>query len=504
MPAMSAKGRYEKLASGPRQQFLSRARHNSMLSIPSLVPLEGHDQTSHLIEPYQGLGATLVSHLASRMAISMLPASRPYMRFAIPPKLRLENNGEVEPDVERGMAISEELVQTEVEAKDWRDATNQEMQQLLVAGSVAEKINADNTIRVYRLDQYVVRHDNNGDVLEFVLRDLHKPDGLRAQGLTPPSGVDEDEDVPVFTWGKLIARKSGVRYEVQQYLDESMTALPGTKAVFERDLLPYLFHKWSKNPGEDYGRAKTSDHIGDLRSLEVLSKDVLEMAAMAGRHFIMVRPGAGGFGLARRITKARNGDVVVGNHEDVDVKSFVAGNGYQIVEVKINALSEGLSRAFLMTSVAQRQAERVTATEIQRDVEELEAALGGVFSQLSNSMLLKRTRVLINNMQQAGELPEWPQGGVVPQILTGLEALSRQRDAVRAEQAAGIIQMFGEEALDAIKLPNILNKAFAGLGLAEAVRTQQELEEEQERKAQLRVAEAGQQALVDAAAQAEE
>lgn len=505
MAATTAKARYEQLRS-ERQPYLQRAQHNATLTIPSAMPLDGQGAKSHLVEPYQGFGSWAVTHLSSRVSNALLPASRPFVRLSLPPEALMEQDGENNPDIERGLAISEKLIQQEIENKRWRTATVPMLLQLVIAGNVAERMNADNTLRAYKLDQYVVRLDNNGDPLEFIIEEIFDAQQVRedlGKGVVG-SGVDPDEKVSVFTWGRRTMKKGKPVYKIAQYVDEEVNEVPGSSEEYRADLLPYIFHRWQWNPGEDYGRAKVSDHAGDLRTLEVLTKDAIEMAAMAGRHFIMVRPGAGGFGLKSQISKAVNGDVVVGNPDDVDTKAFVQGQGYQIVANHIQSITQTLSRGFLLLTSGQRDAERVTATEIERDIDELESALGGVFSTLSQNMLLQRTKVLIANMQQGGKLPAWEDGAIEPVILTGLEALSRQRDVAQAQNAAQIINMFGPQALDAIKLPTVLQRAFIGLGMADAVRTQEEMNQEQQRQAELRAQEQNAVAQGQADAQAQQ
>ena len=208
--------------------------------------------------------------------------------------------------------------------------------------------------------------------------------------------------------------------------------------------------------------------------MEGLEKAMLEQAAMAARNFIMVRPGATGGGLKNRLTKAYNGDVIIGDPESVELKTFENSGGYQLTATQVDVIRGSLAKAFVLQSAGQRDAERVTATEIERDIQELEAALGGNFSSLSTSIMEGRTRVLIQQMQASEKLPAWPKGTVMPTILTGLEALSRERDIARAMQAGQIAAAFGPEALDVVKVEKILGRAFIGLGFPDAVRTPEE------------------------------
>ncbi|MQB00204.1 MAG: hypothetical protein GEU78_07920 [Actinobacteria bacterium] len=478
---MSAKSRYEKLTSN-RSQFLQRARHNALLTIPSLVPLEGQSNTSHLIEPYQGLGGRGVAHLSSRMLVSFLPAGRPYMRFDLDPAVKLMNGGEVDTATAKGLTIAEQLVQGEAEGKGWRASTLMSLLQLMVAGSVVEYLLPDNRIRLFRLDQFVVRRNYDGSVLELVIKECFDrdalPEGIEAPKMTMASPEKaKDEQIELYTHIKLVSEKTRKFYRRTQELGNGTSV--GSPTSWAVDEFPYFCLRWSASPGEDYGRSKVEDHIADLRSLDALEKANLEMAAMASRNFIALRPSAAAAGVKNRLVSAINGDVVVVDPDNVELKSFDNARGYQITANQVQILRDSLSRAFLLMSGAQRNAERVTATEIERDLQELEASLGGTFSTLSQEMMEARTRILILQMQAEQRLPAFPKGTVVPVILTGLEALSRERDVNRAMQAAELVRSFlatDESAGTYVKMPKILHRAFLGLGFPDAVRDEAEAE----------------------------
>ncbi len=487
--ASFAKTRYQKLASKHRNQFLQRARHNALLTLPSLMPLEGQSGTSHLVEPYQGMGARGVTHLSSRLTLGLLPAGRPYMRFDLPPEIRMQTQGETPSEIERNLALAEQLVQSEVERARWRTTILQALQQLLVAGNVLPVLQEDNSIRLFRLDQFVVRRDHGGRLLELIIEELFDRDALpeAVKGRLPArSGGNtdnvEDEEIRLYTHVRLVQEKGVSFYKVHQELEDAR--VEGTDQQFELDELPYFALRWTATPGEDYGRSKIEEHIADLRSLEALEKGLLELAAMASRWFIMMRPGATAGGLKDRLKRAINGDVVVGDPDAVELKAFENNAGFQVTAQQVQSLRESLAGSFLLLSGGQRDAERVTAAEIERDVQELEAALGGNFSALSVEMMGAMTELLVLNMQRAGKLPAWPKGTVTPTILTGIEALSRERDVGRALQAGQLVQTFGPEASDVVKLDKILGKAFVGLGFPDSVNTPEETQEIREIRAQ--------------------
>lgn len=488
----SLKERYEALAID-RQQFLQRARHNSMLTIPSLVPIEGHDGKAHLIEPYQSLGAMGVVAMSSRVTMALIPAGRPHLRLDVPPAELLRMDGEISPELNQYLAKGEKLIQSAVEGANWRARTLDTVQQLLVAGSVTEEYLPDNTIRIHRLDRFVWRRDERGLVIEAILLEAWDKDALPEGIVAPSSGTTQvhgrvgmsDNDVAIYTG---IRRLQDGTYRVHRETEAGSRV--GSEESYEARLLPFLFLRWSSTPGEDYGRSKVEEVVSDLRSLDSLSKQSLEQGAMAAMHFTMVRPSPGANGLRNRLTRMSNGDVVVGDPETVELKQFANQAGYQITADKIAKLEERISRAFLLLSTQQRNAERVTATEIERDIQELEAVLGGTFSSLSLEMLERRTELLIANMKDAGEFPQVSEEQLQPTILTGLEALSRERDVSRGVQAAQIASQFGDVGLQYIKMDVVLDKVMTGLGFPDAIKSAQEVQQEMQRQQEMQMAQA--------------
>ena len=486
----SAKARYD--AMGPdRWQFLQRARANAMLTIPSLMPLEGHDSKSHLIEPYQGLGSLGVTSLTSRLALALLPAGRPHLRMDVSNKIMFEMEGEIDPEVTRQLSKAEKLIQMKVEAVNWRATTLASVAQLIVSGSVIEHMLPDGSIRLFRLDQFVWRRDHRGRVVECVIRecfdkdalpkDVPVPEGLMVQN--DSTGTMKTKQVELYT--HIMYDNSDSEKPTYKVRREASTgAQVGDVQEYPEGECPYFFLRWASMPGEDYGRSKCEEVIADLRSLDGLEKSSLEIGALGAKNFVMIRPSATAAGLKNRIARIDNGDVVMGDPDSVDLKQFVSPGGFQIVDAQINRIAERVGRAFLLSAPGQRNAERVTATEIERDIQELESTLGGTFSVLSLEMLEARTKLLMVYMQRNKEFPETDKDTFNVTILTGLEALSRERDVQRGVQFANILQMFGEQGIDATKLDVVLNKIAVGLGFADAIRSADEIAQRQQQREQ--------------------
>ena len=488
-PQKTVKSRYESLKVR-REPFLIRARGFAALTIPSLLPPVGFNYTADLPEPYQGFGSRATTNLASRLLTALLPPGQTFFRFRVPNSTLMKSGSMMEPpEVSRGFALSEGLVMSEVERRGWRQPTTLSLQLLIVTGNALEQMLPDNRLRVFRLDQYVVCRDSTGNVLEIIIEERLAPEALpeSAQALVPQRKEGDHADVELYTHYKLMPDGT---YRSRQEVAGKM--VPGSVGRYKT--LPVQALRWAVVPGEDYGRGKVEEHVADLRTLDNFRKSMIEGASMAARHITLVRPNAAGGNLRARIAKANNGDVLAGNPDDVSMLQFQNVQGLQIVQAEVKELVPQLAAAFLMVGDQRRDAERVTATELRMLAEELEGALGGVYSLLSEEMQKWRLQRLIVQMQARGQLPKWRGDMVDTQITTGLEALGREQDVLRVQNAGAIVASFGPHAAEAseyVKYPVLLNKAFNGLGLADSVKTQDEVMQERAQAAQLAAVQQG-------------
>ena len=463
---MSARDRYEDLVLR-REPFLKRARLATELTVPSLLPPEGHTYTQDLPEPYQGLGARCVVNLSSRLLTALLPPGQTLFKLVIPNEVLLQS-GELAPpaELERGFTLAEKLIMSEIDRLNWRAATNLSLQLLITTGNALEFVGPDNQLRVYRLDQYVVERDLTGAVKEIILHQKISPENSPIE-VTVKTQMGH-EYVDLFTHVK---RNDDGAFEVHQEIEDQI--VPDSEGIY--DISPFIPLRWSLVPGEDYGRGKIEEHYPDLLALDGMAKSLLDGSTMASRHIYMVRPNASGANLRRRVAEADNGEVVIGNMEDVSMLQFTNVTGLQIAAQEVARLTQVLASAFLLNSGMTRDAERVTATELRMMAEELEGTLGGVYSTMSQEMQRMRLERLMIQMIEQGALPPFEGDLIEPQITTGLSALGREQDVHKVQAAAQIVQMLGPEmALDYVKMPELLTRAFNGLGLPQVVRSEDE------------------------------
>ena len=226
------KERYEQLATR-REPFLNRARRAAELTLPSLMPHEGHHFTQYMPEPYQGLGARCVINLSSRLLTALLPPGLTFFKLMIPNEVLIQS-GQLasSADLERGFSLAEKLIMSEIDRANWRSATNLSLQLLIVTGNCLEYIGPDNQLRIYRLDQYVVERDLTGEVMEIILRQFITPEQSPIETNNKVT-LSSGEHIEMFT--HVLRNKDG-QYEVHQEIDDQV--VPNSEGIF--NISPFI------------------------------------------------------------------------------------------------------------------------------------------------------------------------------------------------------------------------------------------------------------------------
>jgi hypothetical protein len=120
---------------------------------------------------------------------------------------------------------------------------------------------------------------------------------------------------------------------------------------------------------------------------------------------------------------------------------------FKVALETITKLETRLEFAFLLNTAIQRNAERVTAEEIRYMANELETALGGLYSTLGQELQLPLVTRVMFQMERKRQLPVLPAGMVKPTIVTGVEAIGRGNDLVNLKGFLEDIAVLGPETI---------------------------------------------------------
>jgi hypothetical protein len=355
-------------------------------------------------------------------------------------------------------------------------------------------------LKHFPLNRYVVNRDGNGNVLEIVTKELISRKVLGTELPDPePNNVaggnsgSDGEDVEVYTCVKLDT-KSG-RWVWHQEADDKI--LPNSRSTAPKNASPWLVLRFNTVDGEDYGRGRVEEFVGDLRSLEGLSQALVEGSAAAAKVVFLVSPSS--TTKPKTIADAGNGAIVQGRPEDVAVIQVGKTADFSTAANMAQQLERRIAEAFMQLNI--RQSERTTAEEVRLTQMELEQQLGGIFSLLTIEFLIPYLNRTLLILQRSKEIPSIPKDLVRPQIVAGVNALGRGQDRESLQQFIGTIaQTLGPEALMKYINPSEAIKRLAaaqGIDVLNLVKTEQEMAQEQQQQQQM----AAQQSLMDQAGQ---
>ena len=478
---------FYKNCSEERTQFLVRARESAELTLPYLVPPEGHNETTTFPTPFQGMGARGVNNLASKLLLALLPPNSPFFRLVVD-YFAMANEGvdvaQVKSEMEEGLAKVERAVQAEFEASNIRVAVFEALKHLIVSGNTLLYVPDDGNTRIYGLDSFVAKRDPSGTLLALATKETITPDTLSDE--VKALVAEGESAIPSGDGGyakpKGLDLYTGVYREKNRwivYQEINGAEIPNTRGTYPAGKNPFIPLRFTRIDGEHYGRGFIEEYLGDLRSLEGLTQAIVEGSAASAKVLFLVNPN--GTTRLRTLSKSENGAIVQGNAEDVNVLQVQKYADFKVAYDVIGMIKERLGFAFLMNTSIQRQAERVTAEEIRYMAQELEDVLGGVYSVLSQEFQLPLVNRVMDKMQRKRRLPKLPKKLIKPTIVTGLEALGRGHDLNKLDVfIQGAAQLLGPEFPTYVNMSDYLKRRATSIGIETAglIKTAEEIEAE--------------------------
>lgn len=485
----SAESRYIALEA-ERQPFLDRARQASRLTLPYVMPEDGHNSHSRLDTPFQGIGARGVNNLASKLLLALLAPNAPFFRLNFDePKLRAEGaTQEIITEMEAALQRVEDGIMEEISRQSYRVGVHEVLKHLIVTGNGLLYIPPEGGLRVFHLDRFVISRDPMGNPLKIITKETLDYNTLSDE-LKEVAGYIQGEttgrNCDLYTCVELMDGKWHVHQEIKGKVVESSVG------SYAKDKLPYIPLRFSKIDGEDYGRGYVEEYLGDLISLETLTQAIVEGSAAAAKVLFLVNPN--GTTRAKTLAESPNGAITQGNANDVSVLQLNKFNDFRIAADTVNSIKERLGQAFLLTSGVVRNAERVTAEEIRMLTMELESALGGLYSLLSNELQLPMVNRVMDIMTDEKRLPKLPKDLVKPVIITGVEALGRGNDLQKLDLfLAGAAQVVGPQALSQfVNVEEYFKRRATSLGIKTRglIKTQEEIQQQMQQSQMMSLAE---------------
>ena len=455
----------------------------SELTLPYLITRDDNFKGKRtLLQPWQSVGAKAVVTLAAKLMLATLPPQTSFFKLQV----RDDKLGEtLDPNMRTELDLSfskiERLIMDFIAASNDRVVVHQALKHLIVGGNALIFMGKDG-LKVYPLSRYVVNRDGNGNVIEIITKELidRKVLGIakppEEQGPNSNYEGPTEDDAEVYTCVKM--DESSGRWMWHQEVDGQM--LEGSRSTAPKNASPWLVLRFNTVDGEDYGRGRVEEFIGDLRSLNGLSQALVEGASVASKVIFLVSPSS--TTKPQTLSKAGNGAIIQGRPEDVGVVQVGKTADFSTAAQMAQSIEKRILEAFLVMNV--RNAERVTAEEVRLTQLELEQSLGGIFSLLTVEFLvpyLNRTMLIL---QRSNQIPRLPKDVVRPKIVAGINSLGRGQDNEALTRfLATIAQTLGPEAMMKLINPTeaITRLAAAqGIDVLNLVKTPEQMQQEKQ------------------------
>jgi hypothetical protein len=474
-----------------RRWFTDRAEDAALVTIPALFPQNEHYLSDDFPRPWSGTGAKAVNALSSRLLVTLFPPSSQFFRLILQQGgldvlAEMTNDPEVQPKVESALFQIEKIIQSSIETKGLRPVLSEILKHLIVSGNALMYFskNSDEPLNFYPLKQYTVERDGEDNILRIILKET-----VSQEVLAETMDLEDvtDKTIDVYT----VIKRNGKRFNVHQ--EANGTIIKDTEGSYLEEDLPYVPLRWSRVKGECYGRGHVEEYLGALTTIERLSQSITEAALASSRIIAMVNPN--GLTDPEDINDAKNGDCVFGRAEDIGFMQVQKQGDLSIAFGQKQEEVRTVDAAFLISGSNIRNAERVTAQEIQLLQNELSNALGGVFASLSQEFQLPVVKKLYALLVREKEVPPIPpelKKFVNITIVSGIASLDRQDDLQRVSGALSVLQqMLGpQQVAQYLNTQALFRHVFssAGVSIQGLVKSEEQIAQEQQQAMQAQAA----------------
>ena len=480
---MTAKQRYDILASN-RTQYLNIAEEASKLTIPYLIQQD--DNSKHprnLTTPWQSIGAKGVVTLSAKLMLSLLPPQTSFFKLQVDESKLGDYGPDIKSELDLAFAKVERTILEQIAASDDRVTVHQAMKHLVVSGNALIFMGKEG-LKLFPLNRYVICRDGNDNIIEIVTKEIINKKLI--EDLVPDlesgqmNGYDDNDkdsnDCDVYTHVKVTGNKVNWHQEVYDKI------IPTSISKAPIGISPWLPLRFNTVDGEDYGRGRVEEFLGDLKSLEALSQALVEGSAAAAKVVFTVSPSAST--KPATLAAAGNGAIIQGRPEDIGVIQVGKTADFATASAMVQQIERRLSEAFLVLSV--RQSERTTAEEVRMTQMELEQQLGGLFSLLTVEFLVPYLDRKLSVLQKNKTIPPIPKEFVKPTIVAGINALGRGQDRESLTMfMQTIAQTVGPEAMMNFINPDEVIKRLAaasGIDVLNLVKSMQEIQGQQQQQ----------------------
>ncbi|MDG4856423.1 portal protein [Mesorhizobium sp. WSM4982] len=464
---MKAEAFYSSLT-GRRQAVEDMARKMAEITLPFAFPPQGYVEGDQLPGNNQSVGAQCVNTLTSKLADVAFPPGHPCLKL-LPEETDVQQAVDEDPEqwAETIKALTRLAIThtTAFYSIGMRSSYIEYIRQLLIAGNCLWKHLKWRSPTWHRMDTYVVQRSQTGLQLAIVQKTCVAVAGLdkdtkafieakmqdTADPKESPASVASqwEQEVDIYCCQMYIPPESGddeTEGSFRYWEEYKGHYIPGTGVETDYDA-PVMHAGWLiKSAGRNWSPSYCEMYQGDMYTVEAAASGLNDITAAAALALMFHRPGSQSS--IKQVREARNLSILPGSAEDLTMFRSEKSADNNVVGGNLEQAARRLSAAFLMQSAIQRSGERVTAEEIQRLGTELDKALGGLYTNISDDnqkVIIVRGMVLNEERNPKLRLPK---DKVTVQVITGIEQTGDSQEAQNLLDWGSVVsKMWGPEGI---------------------------------------------------------
>ena len=404
---------YAKVVSD-RKPYETRAEKAAIMTIPALMRDKSWSEGSETKDNYgQAFGARCVNNFVAKVGTTLFPPNASAFRLTPDVSLMKQTLGSKGSDsANKDIVAAQNKISDRLEANNTRNTIFGVLEHLSVVSScVLEKV-TDGGYKIHTLRNFVVSLNDRGVEYKICVKELRE---------TLPEGISVKEEKDEYELYTQLEEVEPNKWIMTQEIEGELV---GKESTFDDDTRPFSYQGWLWTQGDKYHRPYIDSSIEGFNEYSTWTKVLVKGGLISSKNITFVDERSGRTRL-RDVKKAENGAIIQGNMQDVT--SYQHGKTYDYqtaVQCKADC-KEDLSYAWLLQVV--RDSERTTAEEIKTMTAELQNALAGMYSIVSNNLI---RRMVLWAMQDLGLKLK----AIKVEVVTGLNALGRATEAQKMDE----------------------------------------------------------------------
>lgn len=484
---------------GEKGDLVERCKQYAAWTIPNVCPEDNSEQTAKM-SSYVIIGPRLVNHLSNKVVEAMFPNSRPFfsvnLSMDMQKKIRQEAGDETLAELagtsRKEARWIEEYAISKMNLVKYRPVAVEAAKQLLVCGNALVRRMPNGNRVVYGVKDFGIRRAIDGTPLEIVLRDMVSKEELPEKVQRQLEKIKPNTDGVVI--GKTTTTTPTKPYELYtrfyaagtRWMQEQEVegVLIDNKRGYSLKDFPCIALTWSLARGHNYACGLVEEHANVFHNLNVTGEALFDIFQISADIKFVVNPAS--LLDVVELNNSKRGSYHLGNPDDIGTLSNDKAKELAVLFQSVQSMERELSLVFLMGSGAVRDAERVTAYEVQFNALELEQAFGGLYSRLALDWQQKEAEYLVGTLR----IPSLDKKDLFDiTITTGMENLSREGALQNFRAAIMDMQLLNEVpeqlqgAMNPLKVATFLFQQ-RGVKLEEFMYTEAEITANQQQQQQ--------------------